>query len=62
MLDPKIKKLAIADINTTLDGFTALHFAASECQVEIVKELVSRPGIDLEAVNNDQRTPLHLAA
>jgi ankyrin repeat protein len=62
MLDPKLKKAAVADINTALDGFTALHFAASECQLEIVKDLITRPGIDLEAVNNDLRTPLHLAA
>jgi hypothetical protein len=31
MLDPKLKQAAVADINTTLDGFSALHFAASEC-------------------------------
>lgn len=62
MLDPKLKKAAVADINTTQDGFTALHFAASECQVEVVKELVKRPGIFIDSVNNEQRTPLHIAA
>ena len=46
-LDPKVKGAGVADINTTLDGFAALHYAASECQVDIVKELVNRPGIDL---------------
>ncbi len=62
MLDAKLKQAAVADINTTLDGFSALHFAASECQVEIIKELISRPGIDIQPLNNMQRTPLHLAA
>jgi ankyrin repeat protein len=47
MLDAKLMKQAVADINTTLDGYTALHFAASECQVDVVKELVKRPGIDV---------------
>lgn len=62
MLDPKIMKQAVADINTTLDGFSSLHYAASECQVEIVKELLSRPDINLSQLNNMQRTPLHIAA
>lgn len=30
LLDPKVKQAAVADINTSMDGFTALHFAASE--------------------------------
>ena len=61
-LDPKVKGAGVADINTALDGFAALHYAASECQVEVVKELVNRPGIDLQPLNNDNKTPLHLAA
>ncbi len=51
-----------ADINTKgLDQWTALHFAANEGKIDVVKELLSRKGIKKDAVSSYYRTPLHLA-
>lgn len=52
-----------ADINTKgLDQWTALHFAANEGRLEIVRELLSKPEIDKEPQSSIMRTPLHMAA
>lgn len=65
----------MADINTKgihifiylylllgLDQYTALHFAANENQVEVIKELLTHPDLQKEAGSSINRTPLHLAA
>ncbi len=52
----------VADINTKgLDQWCALHFAASEGRLEIIKDLIKRPEIEKEPVSSIMRTPLHLA-
>lgn len=49
LLDKTIHQDLVADLNTKgLDQWTALHFAASEGRVEVVKELISRPEIEKE--------------
>lgn len=45
-----------------LDQWTALHFAANEGRIEIIKELLTHPEIEVEAYSTIMRTPLHLAA
>ena len=53
----------IADINTRgLDQWTALHFAANEGRLDVVKELLSHPDIEKDPCSSIMRTPLHLAA
>ena len=44
-----------------LDNWTALHFAANEGKLEIVKELLRKQNIDKDAKSTIDRTPLHLA-
>lgn len=62
LLDKTIHQDLVADLNTKgLDQWTALHFAASEGRVEVVKELISRPEIEKEPQSSINRTPLHLA-
>lgn len=54
-----------ADVNVKgLDQWTALHFAANEGMVEVVRELVvkHKADIDKEPRSSILRTPLHLAA
>ncbi|PCJ54607.1 MAG: hypothetical protein COA79_21735 [Planctomycetota bacterium] len=43
------------------NGFTALHEVAGEEQFETIKYLIDN-GADVNAINNDGTTPLHLAA
>jgi ankyrin repeat protein len=53
----------VADINTKgLDNWTALHFAANEGYLEIVKELLTHSDIEKEPLSTILRAPLHLAA
>ena len=52
MLDPTLKMACVADINISQDGFSALHFAASEGRANIIKDLIGRKGIVLEPLNN----------
>jgi ankyrin repeat protein len=53
----------VADVNTKgLDQWTALHFAANEGRLEIVKELVKHPDVELDTSSSILRTPLHLAS
>jgi len=50
-----------AEINAkTLDGFTALHFAASEGHLEMTMRLI-KMGASVDAVTLFMRTPLHVA-
>ncbi|XP_033763353.1 uncharacterized protein LOC117344636 [Pecten maximus] len=44
------------------DGFTALHLAACQDHVGIVKYLVGLPSVDREAKTSKGLTPLHVAA
>lgn len=63
LLDKTVLKDLTADINNKgLDQWTALHFAANEGRLDVVKELLSRRKIDKEAVSTIMRTPLHLTA
>lgn len=51
----------IADINTkNVDGFTALHIAASEGYVEMTMSLI-KLGADINTATLSLRTPLHVA-
>lgn len=62
LLDETKQHDLIADINAKgLDNWTALHFAVNEGRTEIVKELLSRDGVEKDPVSNIMRTPLHLA-
>lgn len=52
-----------AEINHRgLDQWTALHFAANEGHIDIVRELLSHEDCDRECLSSINRTPLHLAA
>lgn len=52
----------VADINVKgLDQWTALHFAANENQLEVVRELLKHVELDKEPRSSILRTPLHLA-
>ena len=52
-----------ADVNHRgLDNWTALHFAASEGRLDVVKELFLQPDCERDALSSINRTPLHLAA
>jgi len=64
LLNPAVLHDLVADINVKgLDQWTALHFAANEGKVEVVKELLShRQDIEKEPRSSIMRTPLHLAA
>ena len=44
------------------DGWTALHWAAAEGHLPMVRWLVQRPGLNLDAVDADGCTPLWAAA
>jgi ankyrin repeat protein len=62
LLNPDIQGELVADVNAKgLDQWTALHFAANEGKIEVLKELLSKKGIRKDAVSSIQRTPLHLA-
>jgi len=53
----------VADLNVKgLDQWTALHFAANEGRLDVVKELLAYPEIEKEPRSSIMRTPLHLAA
>lgn len=52
----------VADVNAKgLDNWHALHFAVNGGHEDIVRELVSIPGIEIEAISSTKRTPLHIA-
>ncbi len=60
----RIIKEGKTDINvrdTGNDAYTAVHFAAWDGKVEILKYLI-KSGADTDVVGNDGRTALHLAA
>lgn len=62
LLDPTVYQDLTADVNTKgLDQWTALHFAANEGRVEIVRALLQLPEVVLDARSSIQRTALHLA-
>lgn len=44
------------------EGNTALHIAVKKGNMKIAEMLIGMPGIDVNVRNNDQSTPLHLAA
>jgi len=49
------------DINTKgLDGYTSLHYAVSEKQIDTAKYLL-KSGADVNCVTDSLRTPLHIA-
>lgn len=51
------------DINCkTSDGYTALHFAAQNDRVVLIKHLLGLEGIEVDVAANNGDTPLHLAA
>ena len=59
----KLKKLLLAgeDVNAQdLNGWTALHFAAQEGDVEITKLLIDS-GADISAIDSNGNTPLWVA-
>ena len=45
-----------------MDNWTALHFAANEGKLDIIKELLTHSDIEVECFSSIMRTPLHLAA
>jgi len=52
-----------ADINSKgANGYTALHLAAESSHFNVVKELLKNKDIEVDAVTDSQKTPLHLAA
>ncbi|MDB5853426.1 MAG: ankyrin repeat-containing protein [Herminiimonas sp.] len=61
-----IRILAVdgADVNQTdeTDGMSALMMAAEAGHIDIVNALLRRPGIKLDATNNEDNAALHLAA
>ena len=61
LLDKKKYGTAVADINIKgEDGFTPLHFAASEGHIEVTMALV-RMGAITDTVSLSLRTPIHVA-
>lgn len=64
LLDNSRYKAYTAQVNSKgLNGWTALHVAASKGNVETVRLLLEpRYSADVNARTNSQRTPLHLAA
>ena len=51
-----------ADINAaTPQGFTPLHFAAKNGDVDLVNALLGRNDCIVDPINNEQKTPYHLA-
>jgi ankyrin repeat protein len=53
----------VADVNAKgLHQWTALHFAADLGFLQIIHEVLSVPGVQVDALSAIQRTPLHLAA
>lgn len=61
-LNPQVMAGMVADVNAKgLDNWHALHFAANGGHEDIVKELVAIPGIEIEAISNNKRTPMHIA-
>ena len=44
------------------NGYTALHYAAENSHFNIVKELLKNKDLEVDAVTEGQKTPLHLAA
>ena len=62
LLSKDVHQDLVADINHRgLDQWTALHFAASEGRLEVVKELLGRPDIEKQPLSSLMRTPLHMA-
>lgn len=63
LLDKEKLQDMVADVNHKgLDNWTALHFAANEGNIEVVKELLTHLDIEREPMSSINRTPLHLAA
>ena len=63
LLNKEVYQDLVADINNKgLDQWTALHFAANEGRLEVVKELIKVTDIEIDGVSSILRTPLHLAA
>ena len=63
LLNKDLLQDLVADINTKgLDQWTALHFAANEGRLEVVKELIKVPDVDKDTCSSIMRTPLHLAS
>ena len=61
LLNKKKRGTLIADINSkSVDGFTALHFAASEGHTDITMSLI-KLGASIDVVSLSLRTPLHVA-
>jgi len=62
LLNKDIHQDLVADLNHKgLDQWTALHFAASEGRLEVVKELITKPDIEKQPHSSLLRTPLHMA-
>jgi len=62
LLDKEVSKDFVANIKFQgLDQFTALHFAAQENKVDVVRYLIDA-GAHLEAKSSIGRTPLHLSS
>ncbi len=63
LLDKKVFHDLTADVNHRgLDQWTALHFAANEGHLDVIKELLKHEELELEPMSSINRTPLHLAA
>ena len=58
----ELKKIDLSQINHKYQfGFTLLHYAAKENRVEVIEYLVTS-GCDINAVDDDEQTPLHKSA
>ena len=63
LLDKEKLQDLVADVNTKgLDQWTALHFAANEGRLDVVKELLTHSDLEKESLTSILRAPLHLAA
>jgi ankyrin repeat protein len=63
LLNKEVYQDLVADINNKgLDQWTALHFAANEGRIEVVRELVKITDIEIDSYSSIMRAPLHLAA
>ena len=52
----------VADINFRgLDQWSALHFASNNGHLEIIKEIVKDQSVEIDALSQIMRTPLHCA-